>query len=243
VARAACTCKHLRELSKSPDVWRSQCLETWASREPMSTTLKILGQYRGNWRLMFLERLRLRYEGLYVSRNHYLRPGVINHRGGREVVLACYFRVVRFYPDGSCLTRTTASAPDRIWRTLRKADGASAAHGEVVCGQWRMSGGRVAVKLDYGCSETEVRWSLRLRSTCPGAMNRLDMESIVTFDKRTATGTEMADTLSLDPDGEGGASGEPVAQKTSAFCFVPFEDIDAHIINTPVADMDLWIPG
>lgn len=69
--------------------------------------------------------------------------------------------------------QTTASAPDRIWRTLRKADGASAAHGEVVCGQWRMSGGRVAVKLDYGCSETGEQGPFAVVSTGPDVMRWL----------------------------------------------------------------------
>jgi hypothetical protein len=36
---------------------------------------------------------------------------------------------------------------------------------------------------------------------------------------------------------------DKVHERTSPFCFVPLELLNQHVINTPVSDMDVWIPG
>ena len=133
-----------------------------------------------------------------------------------------------------------------MWRTLTVNGRGLAANAEASVGHWRMAGPRVAVKMEYEGTGTEVRWATRLRSTTRGAMNRLDVDSIVLYDRFAATNTELATGapgLALDPDEVDSAAAEKVNAKTSAFCFVPFERLDSHMINLPVSEMDLWIPG
>ena len=64
---------------------------------------------------MFLQRPHMRFDGLYVSRNTYLRKGLTEWRYKNPVHLVTYFRYLRFLPDGGFITRTSpevnSSAP------------------------------------------------------------------------------------------------------------------------------------
>lgn len=52
--------------------------------------------YRGSWKRMFLEHPHLRFEGLYVARNTYLRAGAVEMRNTRSVHIVSYFRFFRW---------------------------------------------------------------------------------------------------------------------------------------------------
>ena len=52
-------------------------------------------QCRGSWRTMYLDRPHLRFDGLYVSRNTYIRTGVTEWRVKNPVHLVCYYRYFR----------------------------------------------------------------------------------------------------------------------------------------------------
>lgn len=56
---------------------------------------------------MFLQRPHLRFDGLYVSRNTYIRTGITEWRTRNPVHMVCYFRYIRFLSDGSFLYRTS----------------------------------------------------------------------------------------------------------------------------------------
>ena len=51
---------------------------------------------------MFLDVPRVRYDGVYVARNTYIRVGALElHRqSGGTVFLAAYYRYYRFFPNG-----------------------------------------------------------------------------------------------------------------------------------------------
>lgn len=57
---------------------------------------------------MYLERPHLRFDGLYVSRNTYIRTGATEWRVKNPVHLVCYYRYFRWAPElpGLCLTIT-----------------------------------------------------------------------------------------------------------------------------------------
>ena len=67
--------------------------------------------FRGSWRLMWLFKPRLRFDGVYVSRNSYVRFGGAQWRASKQVNLVVYYRMYRFYPDGTCVYRTTPAPP------------------------------------------------------------------------------------------------------------------------------------
>jgi hypothetical protein len=54
-------------------------------------------------------------------------------------------------------------------------------------------------------SATEIRSRLRLRSTCPGANNRLDIQALVSWDRQEGQALPMMD---LQPDEEAGEGAE-----------------------------------
>lgn len=56
---------------------------------------------------MFLQRPHLRFDGLFVSRNTYIRTGITEWRIKNPVHMVCYFRYLRFLPDGRFLYRTS----------------------------------------------------------------------------------------------------------------------------------------
>ena len=76
----------------------------------MTFTLKIC--CRGSWREMFLQRPHLRFDGLYVSRNTYIRTGLTEWRIKNPVHLVTYFRYLYFMPDGRFTTRTSPEVRD-----------------------------------------------------------------------------------------------------------------------------------
>ena len=61
----------------------------------MVSFLGHLLHYRGCWRDLYLQRPHLRFDGVYVSRNTYLRTGLVEWRVKNPVHLVCYFRYYR----------------------------------------------------------------------------------------------------------------------------------------------------
>ncbi|KAG9328459.1 hypothetical protein JZ751_013868 [Albula glossodonta] len=54
--------------ARDPEIWRSACLRVWGR----SCTKMVPF---GSWREMFLERPRVRFDGVYISRTTYIRQG------------------------------------------------------------------------------------------------------------------------------------------------------------------------
>ena len=87
--------------------------------------------YRSNWFSMFLEKPRIRFNGVYISRVNYMRfknkaypfALLINRSGEAEtyyqpIHMITYFRYLRFYTDGTALMLTSTIEPQRIVRQL-----------------------------------------------------------------------------------------------------------------------------
>lgn len=152
-------------------------------------------------------------------------------------------RYLRFFPDGTLLYRTTPLPPRDAARTLlappRQAR--RLAEGEHVHqGRFRLQGDRLLTGMRYqGSTTTEVRSRLRLRSTVRGAHNRLDIESIVSFDLADGTGVNMLEQPEEQPEGEGRQHHRGMV----AYVFVPFTSMTSSPLNLPISQMDVWLPG
>jgi len=57
-------------------------------------------------------------EGIYVSRNTYIRQGAVELRREKAVHLVTCFRFLRFFPDGSLLYRTSPLTIKQVVKTL-----------------------------------------------------------------------------------------------------------------------------
>ena len=72
---------------------------------------------------MFLERPHLRFDGVYASRNTYIRTGIQEWRIKNPVHVVCYYRYVRFLPDGTFFYRTSPEILSKVAPALRIATG------------------------------------------------------------------------------------------------------------------------
>eukprot|EP00798_Chlamydomonas_sp_ICE-L_P027374 gene27374-4678_t len=189
----------------------------------------------------FIYQPHLRFDGVYVSRNTYVRRGIIEMTARTPVHLVVYFRYYRFFPDGTLLYRTSPATINKVSKGMRNRDAANIQKVE------NLFLGRYILKGTKGCANiqkvenlflgrsTEIRSILHLRSTHPGANNRLDLESIVSFDRDLNSSTSMVATN--DPDEPEPHPGQ--AQRcehkrglTSAV-FVPWSQVNSHVLNLP----------
>lgn len=246
IGRASCSCRIWRIWGSHPLLWQRACVEAFAHTSFQENVKRARFCYQGSWRKMFIERPHLRYNGLYISRNTYLRTGITEWRVKNPVHLVAYFRYIRFYPGGNFIYRTSPEKPNRISRLMKIPMGSSR----------RMLSTDASGLLEgrYGCKEdllccvtvypnsqsTELRIKLRLRSTSRGAHDRLDVESITT---RSSDGFETVVSESPDPDAE--ELEEEIKHKrgTAPFVFVPWERIETSPLNLPIDKMDFYVPG
>ncbi|XP_012695892.1 F-box only protein 9 [Clupea harengus] len=98
-------CRGFYICARDGELWRSACLRVWGRS---STKM----QPFTSWREMFLERPRVRFDGLYISRTSYHRQGEESldgfYRAWHQVE---YYRYLRFFPDGRVMMLTTPDDP------------------------------------------------------------------------------------------------------------------------------------
>lgn len=124
---------------------------------PSKTTLEIDNKllhslYASSWRQMFRSRPRLRFNGCYISTVNYQRPGATNTSSstwGTPILIVTYFRYLRFFRDGSCISLLTTTEPIDVVHHLTKENMRSYASGsllpnsvmkDALRGRWRLSG-------------------------------------------------------------------------------------------------------
>lgn len=113
-------CRGFYLLSQDKLLWKDVCLSTWGSKA-LSSSLK-----RGSttdWRRMFLERPRVNFDGVYISRTRYFRQGDVGFQDitYRPFHVVRYYRYLRFFPDSRVLILTTNEEPEKIVPIFRHA--------------------------------------------------------------------------------------------------------------------------
>jgi F-box protein 9 len=108
--------------------------------------------YSSSWRQMFRSRPRLRFNGCYISTVNYQRPGATNTSSstwGTPILIVTYFRYLRFFRDGTCISLLTTTEPIDVVHHLTKENMRSYASGsllpnsvmkDALRGRWRLSG-------------------------------------------------------------------------------------------------------
>lgn len=78
-----------------------------------------------NYRTMFRSRPRIRFNGCYISTVNYIRPGGSTSSQiswNTPVHIVTYYRYLRFFRDGSCVSLLTTSEPIEVVHHLTKAN-------------------------------------------------------------------------------------------------------------------------
>jgi len=248
LGRAACVCRKWRYATRAPILWRNACLKTWQVSGQEENERILQEQYGGSWRAMWMHRPRLRYDGLYVSRNTYIRTGITEWKITNPVHLVCYYRYMRFYPNGRFLYKTS---PQRVKEVVKSMQGKPSKSDGVFGGRCTLVDTQVDAAVLYpGLRPTALRIRLRLRGTIAGAYNRLDLLSLVTCgvdENDMSNGVE--DVIDVFEGWQEDETHNPDIPATShrrgmaPFVFVPFEEVETTVLNLPVDKMDYYVPG
>ncbi|XP_065063250.1 F-box only protein 9-like [Rhopilema esculentum] len=144
-------CKWFYACARDESVWRTACLRVWGVHCGTPSV------YDGCWRRMLLERPHLHFNGVYISKNSYVRAGEQSLDSYyRPFHYVEYFRYLRFYSDGTVLVCTTPDDPTIAIPALRKKQETTA----VNRGHYRLVGDAVNIitkKIQKSQSETRNR--------------------------------------------------------------------------------------
>ncbi|XP_017320072.1 F-box only protein 9 isoform X2 [Ictalurus punctatus] len=123
-------CRGFYICARDPEIWRSACLRVWGRSCTKSLPFT-------SWREMFLERPRVRYDGVYISKTSYIRQGEESldgfYRAWHQVD---YYRYLRFFPDGHVMMLTT---PEEPLVTLPRLRSKSTRMESIMIGHYRLS--------------------------------------------------------------------------------------------------------
>ncbi|CAN0893379.1 F-box protein 7 [Linum grandiflorum] len=234
LGRAACACRKWRYAIRSPVLWRNACLKAWQLFGVVENYKLLQSKYESSWRKMWFLRPRIRSDGLYVSRNTYIRAGVREWSVTNPVHLVCYFRYMRLFPSGRFLYKNSSQVVKEVVKLMNpraaKADG-------VFNGRYTLNDDLVEAAFLYsGLRPTLWKIRLRLRGTTQGANNRMDLLSLVTSKVNSEGISEPEEEVLGVIDGlEDEISRTSHKRGLAPFVFVPFEEVYAalHCYNQP----------
>lgn len=246
-----CVCKSWNRIGEERILWKSACQRIFREGDPGYLTEEYaMRKYPPAlecWRNMFLDRPRVRQDGVYVSRNTYIRTGIPEWKVKNPVHLVCYYRYMRFLPNGMYMYRTSPLVLKQVIKSLQwDRSSGCVPHGEkdkVYLGRYKLlKNNFVYTAFMYPNSfSTEVRSRLFLRGTCRGSWNRLDITSIVSYDRDRGVSMNMLHPLDNDENISGDK--REYERGIEPYCFVSFEEVQSHIINQPVEKLDFFVPG
>ncbi|KAJ1982594.1 hypothetical protein H4R35_000220 [Dimargaris xerosporica] len=126
--------------------------------------------YRYDWRRMFIEKPRIRWDGVYISTCYYMRSGRTENTWYQPVHLVTYYRYMRFYRDGRCVKLLTTDSPRDVVRFLQWKGRLKG----LMHGRYRMTGTRLqAILTDAQRPHLTFHAQLTAKSPARGRHNKL----------------------------------------------------------------------
>ncbi|PNS21396.1 hypothetical protein CAC42_1175 [Sphaceloma murrayae] len=83
----------------------------------------LMAAYASSWRQMFRSRPRIRFHGVYISTVNYTRPGAASatiNTWSSPIHIVTYYRYLRFYRDGTCISLLSTSEPIDVVHIMTK---------------------------------------------------------------------------------------------------------------------------
>ncbi|KAJ0086404.1 hypothetical protein Patl1_08358 [Pistacia atlantica] len=246
MGRASCVCRKWRYTIRNPVFWRNACLKAWQLAGVVENYKLLQSKYDGSWRKMWLLGPRLRTDGLYVSRNTYIRAGIAEWKITNPVHIVCYFRYLRFFPSGRFLYKNSSQKIKDVVKFMNFR--ASKAADSVFGGHYTLSDDKVEAAVLYpGMRPTVLRIRLRLRGTTAGANNRMDLLSLVTSGVNdNEVGGPDEDILGVVEGWQDDETHNPDVPAIShkrgltPFVFVPFEEVLYFTLDLTLKPQSLW---
>lgn len=183
------TCQKLFLMTLERSVWRALCLRTYWQQVYLDEGVRLrssseYGDYRaaleaevgahygGDWQRMFVEKPRVRYDGIYIATCNYTRPGAREEtlEWTSPVHLITYFRYARFHPDGRCLTLLTTTEPKDVVHQIRHDSKLK----DLQRGTWALDRANGTVCIDTrGPADYLFFITLQCKSSSRGRQNKL----------------------------------------------------------------------
>ena len=97
-------CKGFFLLSRDTEIWKLACYKVWKNNVSPATDDSL------SWREVFINRCRVLFDGCYICKINYQRLGENSFQDQfyRPVQIVEYFRLIRFFADGTLLMMTSA---------------------------------------------------------------------------------------------------------------------------------------
>ncbi|CAN1268865.1 F-box protein 7 [Linum perenne] len=148
---------------------------------------------------------------------------------------------MRLFPSGRFLYKNSSQVVKEVVKFMNprapKTDG-------VFSGRYALNDDQVEAAFLYSGLRTLWKIRLRLRGTTQGANNRMDLLSLVTSKVNSEGISGPEDEVLGIVDGlEDEISRTSHRRGLAPFVFVPFEEVDTHVLNLPVEKMDYYVPG
>ncbi|XP_057309780.1 F-box only protein 9-like [Hydractinia symbiolongicarpus] len=113
--RLSLVCKWFYACARDEELWKLVCVRAWGIH------CSDVHLYHNSWRMMFIEKPRVRYNGLYISKNSYIRYGAPSLDSCyKPCYLVEYYRYLRFFTDGTILVYTSADDPQQVVHLLNR---------------------------------------------------------------------------------------------------------------------------
>jgi F-box protein 9 len=158
-------CRQWYVVSHDPLLWQHICERTW-TREDLS---RQLARYGYNYRRMYLEKGRPRFDGIYIARINYFKSGYNEMTWSQPIILVTYYRYLRFYPDGNLISLLTSDEPVKVLKQFKEGHLTG-----ILEGTYRLKENLVDIVLiDELRTKETFHMRLELRSTSRSGNNQL----------------------------------------------------------------------
>ncbi|KAI9458100.1 hypothetical protein F5148DRAFT_1321490 [Russula earlei] len=178
VERFACVSRKARVITLDATIWRSfvETIYKPPQISPNEVLDDIVDKHSSDYRRVYIERPRVRLDGVYIAVCHYIRQGLSENAWVNISHLITYHRYLRFYPNGQVISllANEEHEPQDIITMLRPTLRMKGFY----IGTWKLSGLTVRVSDLVDPSNPTGRYSfqmtLTLRSRPLGRWNKLE---------------------------------------------------------------------
>jgi len=178
IERFATVSRKARLLSLDSSIWRYLTRRIYVAPQiPENLSYEEMAlQYIPDYRRLYIERPRLRLDGVYIAVCHYIRPGLSENAWVQTSHLITYHRYLRFFPDGQVISLLANEGvePQTVIPNLKPALRMKG----LFIGTWRLHGATVLVTdladPSGGTTRYTFQMTLTLRSRPMGRWNKLE---------------------------------------------------------------------
>ncbi|KAJ3416031.1 F-box only protein 9 [Chytridiales sp. JEL 0842] len=156
-------------LTKHRTIYKELCRSFLRPERSFTTLQEELVLYGGDWFNMWLDKPRIRFDGVYISKVNYIRSGYVDSFHNSFLVVT-YYRYLRFFPDQSLISWTTTVEPAQGVKTIvpeAKMKG-------MALGSYKVNGHEVLITTKDPSSKRNTFYlTLKLASSKRGKNNKL----------------------------------------------------------------------